>query len=140
MTIYFGVLHCLGLCMLLWHFFRRLSAPVLTVAGILLAGIGFLLPQVPVDQDLLYFLGVSSGKLTAPDYFPLLPNLGFFLLGAALGKSLYVSGKSICPTGATHPVSHFLGVLGKHSLLIYLLHQPVLMLLMELLLLLHPTL
>lgn len=126
-VIWFGVLHCLGLCMLLWGLFRRLGTPVLTALGSGLTLLGLMLEGVRVDFDWLAPLGLHSPVFQSGDYFPLLPGLGLFLLGAALGRRLYPTARSHVPASwGHHPVGAFLGGCGKLSLPIYLLHQPVL--------------
>ena len=71
-------------------------------------------------------LGLYWQGFTSSDYFPLLPHLGFFLIGAALGKTLYKRRTSLLPkVKDTNPILRFLRFCGKHSLWIYLLHQPV---------------
>lgn len=124
--IYFGVLHCLGVCMLLWPVFRRLPAWALALLGCILASAGLLLRDVTVSCFWLVPFGVIFPGFSSSDYFPLLPHLGFFLLGAFLGKTLYREKKSLLPgVSGNNPVVRFLRLCGKHSLWIYLLHQPV---------------
>lgn len=126
--IYFGVLHCLGTCMLLWPLFRKLPSGALLGLGIVLAILGLYLKEnVRVDFPWLIPLGVVSRSFASSDYFPLLPNLGYFLVGAFLGKTLYREKKSLLPNvpPSCLPI-RFLSFIGRHSLIIYLLHQPVL--------------
>lgn len=133
MTILFGVLHCLGVCMLLWHFFRRLPTPALGIWGILLVLAGIAANRVRSSSPWLIPLGLTPAGFASADYFPLLPNLGFFLLGAALGRRLYRQKQSLFPNvSSDRPVLRFLQACGRHSLTIYLLHQPVLVLALEL--------
>jgi len=79
--------------------------------------------------------GVPSGRLApavrhpspglgAFDYFPLFPWFGIFSSGAALGKSLYAERRSLIP--GRLPVT-FVNLAGRHSLLIYIVHQPVIL-------------
>ena len=128
MVIWFGVLHCLGLCMLLWPLFRKLPAPVLLLLGILLAGLGlYLQSYVRADFPWLIPLGVLTADFASPDYFPLLPNLGYFLAGSFLGSTLYRHKTTLFPSAdPQRGFIRFLTLCGKHSLPIYLLHQPVL--------------
>ncbi len=125
--IYFGVLHCLGICMLLWPIFRKLPHWALALIGIVLVLIGFDLQELPrVDTHYLMPLGLPWRGFTTSDYFPLLPNLGYFLIGSALGKSVYKNKKSLLPKVNTENfIIRFFLMCGKHSLWIYLLHQPV---------------
>ena len=128
MIIWFGVLHCLGLCMLLWPLFSRLPRWLLIVAGVAMAAVGLWLNNsVLVTFPWLVPLGFLYPGFSSGDYFPLLPHLGFFLLGGALGKSLYREKKSLFPrVNARNPFLRFLQFCGKQSLWIYLLHQPIL--------------
>ena len=104
MIIWFGVLHCLGTCMLLWPLFQKCPWWALLLLGLTGIALGFLFLRLRVDTVWLIPLGLMFPGFASSDYFPLLPNLGFFLTGTALGKTF-------C---------------GRHSLWIYLLHQPVL--------------
>ena len=126
--IWFGVLHCLGLCMLLWPLLRRFPAGVLLLlaAAIIPTGL-YLRENVRVDVTWLFPLGLIGPGFSSSDYFPLLPNLGYFLAGAAIGKLCYREKRSLLPNAPTsHPIIRFLSFCGKHSLSIYLIHQPVL--------------
>jgi uncharacterized membrane protein len=63
------------------------------------------------------------------DYYPLLPWGGAALLGVACGRLNYPDGRrrlSLPDLSAAAPV-RALRFLGRHSLLIYLLHQPILL-------------
>ena len=125
--IRFGVLHCLGICMILWALFKKLPTWALGVIGAVLIALGLWLQNVYVGTDLLFPLGLVSIKFSSSDYFPLLPNLGYFLLGSILGRTLYRSKQSLLPAvNAQNPILRFLVFCGRQSLLIYLLHQPIL--------------
>lgn len=127
-VIYFGVLHCLGVCMLLWPLFRKLPTTLLAITGGVLVALGlYIRACVRVDFPWLIILGFTYPGFATSDYFPLLPFLGFFLLGAVLGKTLYKNKRTLLPkVNDSAPVFRFLRLCGKHSLWIYLLHQPVL--------------
>ena len=119
--------------MLLWPWLGRLprSALGLLAALLLAAGYGFRSVTVPVPW--LFPLGLTTAEFASSDYFPLLPNLGWFLAGALLGRTVYRKGESLlprAPSGAA-PV-RFLAWCGRQSLLLYLLHQPVLAGILEL--------
>lgn len=126
-VIYFGVLHCLGCCMILWAFLRKLPRMGLAVLGIAAIAAGLWLARQSFAFPWLLPLGFMPRDFLTADYFPLLPHLGFFLLGAMLGETLYRQRKSLLPDAwETLGASRFLGFCGRHSLIIYLLHQPVL--------------
>lgn len=127
--IYFGVLQCLGICMLLWPLFRKLKNPLLLLLGLTMAAIGIYLRfYARVDFDWLMILGLRSENFASSDYFPLLPNLGYFLIGSVLGRWLYPTRETRFPnaTVSENGLIRFLGFCGNHSLAIYMLHQPIL--------------
>ena len=127
-VIYFGVLHCLGVCMVLWHRLRRLPGWSVTLLGLVLTIAGLILGRLYLDVHwTLIPLGFCPAWFYSSDYFPLLPNLGFFLLGAALGRVLYRQKQTRFPGVSPQlPPIRLLTALGRHSLLVYLLHQPLL--------------
>lgn len=132
-AIRFGALHCLGCCMMLWHVLKKLPSPVLTAVAFILIPAGFAFAGIRVTVPWLFPLGLTVSGFADPDFFPLLPYLGFFLLGAVSGRRLYAQKRSLLPRVDTQtPIIRFLLLCGRHSLAIYLLHQPVLMLSMEL--------
>jgi len=125
--IYFGVLHCLGACMLLWGLLRRCPNWLLGVLGGLLCVAGAYLERTTlVDFPWLIPFGFLYPDFSSSDYFPLLPNLGYFLFGTLLGCTLYRKKITLFPNfnAQALPVRLF-SQCGKHSLSIYLLHQPV---------------
>ena len=126
--IYFGVLHCLGACMLLWPLFKKCPWWLLAIVGCLLTAAGFYIKEaVRVDFQWLIPLGLHPYDFATSDYFPLLPHFGIFLLGAVLGKTVYAKKESLLPrVNTANPIIRFFLLCGKHSLWIYLLHQPIL--------------
>lgn len=127
-VIYFGVLQCLGSCMILWWAFKRLPNWALAVIGIAMVTVGLYLDTVMlVTFPWLIPLGFTYPGFATSDYFPLLPNLGFFLLGAVLGRTVYGKKQSLLPkVSENNPLVWALCFLGRQSLWIYLLHQPIL--------------
>lgn len=123
--IYFGILHCLAVCMLLWPLFRKLPFWALLLCGGALLWLNFLIQPYQGQGNFLTMpLGIYHASFYSSDYFPLLPNLGYFLIGSGLGKVLYRKKESLLPATTRFPAPQ-LCFLGRHSLLVYLLHQPV---------------
>ncbi len=128
--IVFGVLHLIGLGILISIPFLEHGELGLGVGvgaflvGLLLAGKRFSFPW-------LLWLGFTPRGFYSLDYYPLLPWLGIILMGLYLGKRLYPNGKRAFrgPGIVKWKVSKPLSFLGRHSLKIYLLHQPVIVLL-----------
>ncbi len=128
-AVYFGILQCLALSMLIYGAVFVKAGPVAcAAAGALVLGLGAALPALvagaSIRFDWLLPLGIHSPEFASYDYFPLVPWLGVFLAGAGLGKWAYAPGRSLLPLS---PRETFINVAGRHSLLIYLVHQPVIM-------------
>jgi uncharacterized membrane protein len=125
--IYFGVLHCLGTCMILWWIFKRFPGWLLAVLGVAMVVVGFYLDTIyPADNLWLMPLGILPPTFSTSDYFPLLPNLGWFLLGAVMGRIVYRKKQTLLPmVNPKNPIVRFFSFLGRHSLWIYLIHQPL---------------
>ncbi len=126
--IYFGVLQCLGTCMILWAAFKKLPWWVLLPLGMALAALGLWMDgQPPVETPWLMPLGLPWQGFASSDYFPLLPNFGWFLIGAALGRTVYAKKETLLPkVNDRHAAVRFFTACGRQSLWIYLLHQPIL--------------
>jgi uncharacterized membrane protein len=81
-----------------------------------------------IDGRWLAPLGITTTNYPAVDHFPIFPWLGVVLLGVFLGNLLYsedVRRFQLPDWGDTLPCSS-LEFLGRHSLLIYMVHQPLL--------------
>ena len=144
LAIYFNVIHLVTVGTLLfaameWRDRRavakgrrewRLTASILLASTLLYLG-----TVLPEFQDLasnwLLPLGLPSPENTRgmADYMPLIPWLGFFFIGAALGLILYGGRTTLFPGTPRVLVKTLgpLGFLGRHSLVFYLFHQPVIL-------------
>lgn len=125
--VIFGILHVLGLSMILAFPFLR-SRWASLAGGIAAIGLGVYLGRVGVDYPWLHWLGVQEIGRGSVDYFPFFPWFGVALLGIFVGLTLYPGGTrrlAVPDLSHTAPI-RVLTYLGKHSLLIYLIHQPIL--------------
>lgn len=127
--IWFGVLHMLGISMMLYPLFRKLPAWLLAVFGLSFAALGFWFQSVNISVPWLFPLGLrAENTYTGSDYFPLFPNFGWFLIGSALGKILYQNRQSRFPRARSTALPiRLMSFMGRHSLVIYLLHQPLIL-------------
>lgn len=148
--VVFGVLTCIGSAMLLMIPLDRILRKIPPELGMLLSmalfvmtrniNSGFLgfegwklaaLPRGWYRNLLTAYLGMPAADFYSTDYFSLIPwcflfITGYFLYGICKKRNFFqwkFLQKKI-------PLFDFLG---KHSLLVYLLHQPVLYLLLEIL-------
>lgn len=126
-VVRFGVLHLLGLCMLLWPLLRRLPTGAMAVLGLVLVVLGYWFRTFQVEAVWLFPLGLTAPGFSSSDYFPLLPHLGWFLLGAVLGRTAYREKQTLLPrVNAQAAPIRFFSWCGRMSLFLYLGHQPVL--------------
>lgn len=125
--IYFGILHSIAFASLAGLAFLRLPPALLLV---LAAGIAAL-PQFyrfeAASAPWLIWLGLGTTPSMAADFVPVFPWFAPVLLGIAIAKYLTRSGAmaGLASVPAT-PRLRALGLPGRHSLVVYLIHQPIL--------------
>ena len=126
-VIRFGVLHLLGVCMIVYPLFRRMPTAVLAILSAAIVVAGYWLTTQCFRITWLFPLGFLYPGFSSGDYFPLLPHLGWFLIGVVIGRTAYAQRKSLLPRVRSEAAPlRFLRFCGRHSLWIYLGHQPIL--------------
>jgi len=133
-VIVFGILHFIGVAIILAYPFIRLTDANL-LFGIAFIFIGYPVSDIILEIPWLLWLGVKQTGFYTLDYFPVFPWFGFVLFGIFVGNILYRNYKRrfrFKELGSL-PVIKQLCYIGRHSLLIYLIHQPVLIALLYLL-------
>ena len=89
-----------------------------------------------VDTPVLIPTGIIMDCTPAmADYMPLFPWIGVFMVGALTGRVCYREKKTVVPAknGMVRKITAPLEFIGRHSLVIYIVHQPVVMLMCYLL-------
>ena len=132
--VYWGILHLLGACMLLYAAARRrweaLPGIYACGAALLVFALTFALPmRARVDVPFLFPLGLRTAAFASADYYPLLPWGALFFAATAAGERL----GDMPPEKKYASAPRALAWLSRRSLLIYLVHQPVLLALAALL-------
>lgn len=130
--IYFGILHGMAVMLLLARFLALREAPLLVLGAVALALPWLAIPAHATWPTLRLFntpmwnwLGWISQKPITEDYAPLLPWLGVMLWGLA-GTRWALRRHPAVLLAPLPTVAQPLVWLGRHSLVYYLLHQPVL--------------
>jgi uncharacterized membrane protein len=131
--IVFGVLHFIGLAIILEYPFLDKKYANLVLAAIFMAT-GIYLGQFVFTEPWLLWLGLKPTTFHTVDYFPLLPWLGVVSLGLFLGNALYSNYQRQfkIPDISDHTVIKITSFLGRYSLIIYLIHQPILIIILYL--------
>jgi uncharacterized membrane protein len=133
-SIIFGILHLIGASIIFAYPFLRWPKVALPVSAGLI-GLGIYMGYPQVDFPWLVWLGFRpEGLGTMYDYRPMIPWFGVALLGIFAGYMLYRNGirRFSLPDLSHIPVIRGLQVLGQYSLVIYLIHQPVFLIVLEL--------
>ena len=126
--IYFGILHVIGLSIIVGYpFLGRPMLALLVAIPVTLAGP--IVQSFSMDEPWLLWLGVRAPVETMLDYRPMIPWFGVVLLGIVAGGYLYRDGARRFPWSLqTSPMlGRVLAKLGRYSLAIYLVHQPVML-------------
>jgi uncharacterized membrane protein len=124
--IVFGVLHLIGASIILAYPLLGLRFSNLALGAACIA-IGLYLYNVNADYPWLVWLGIRPHFFTL-DYWPIFPWFGVILLGVFAGNVLYAGReKRAVPAAPPLPAIRPLAFLGRHSLPVYLIHQPVLL-------------
>ena len=149
--VVFGVLTCIGSCILVVTAIEKVLRKVPPIAGILCSfflflmtkninagyiglgeGLRFMLPENWYANYVTTYLGFPFARFYSTDYFSLFPWLFLFVTGVFLYEIFDNKNWWECSILQIKiPVVNFLG---RHSLLVYLLHQPIIYALQELIL------
>lgn len=124
MPVIIGILTCIGLCSLMGIVLVRLNVDVLIVITTFLIMLGFAISNISIGNNYLSYIIGFKTSIPSIDYFPILPWLWCLSFGIIIGRSWYPNGirdfKIMFPEKLTS-----LCWMGKHSLVIYLIHQPI---------------
>ena len=122
--IYFGILHCIALASVLgWPLVRLPLIAFIVGCAVIVAGLTLSHPAF--DIPVLSAVGFVTHKPVTEDYVPLAPWTGIVFIGIALGNLLArQSFRAVAPLAAAPAPLRWLG---RHSLAVYMIHQPILL-------------
>lgn len=143
-TIEFGILHFLGISMMLYGLFGEVSEKIPAFAGIIISALlvmltwnvlhGYIgipklfeisLPQAAYNVRVLAPLGFCPDDYNVADYFPMLPWMFVFLGGSYFGE--WAKDGSL-PRFFYNSHVKWLAAVGRHTIWIYMLHVPLIFL------------
>lgn len=139
--IYFGILSCLGVCMIITGLLMPLIKKTNTIAGMTVSAILFaitygisngsilfgLIKLPEVKTNILMPLGLFNSSFYSADYFAIFPWVFMFIFGAFIGK--YAKDGAFPQWTYKSHIKPFAFV-GRNSLWFYLAHQPILYLIL----------
>ena len=125
--VIFGILHMQGVALMLAYVCARFPAWLNVLLGVLVVLIGNWMSIVFVPYPWLIPLGIQQAGRMMADYYPLFPWFAPALFGLAAGKLFYLRGSRsfALPDLGENLLVRGLRFLGRHSLIIYLAHQPI---------------
>lgn len=127
--VYFGILHSIAVCSVIGLAFLRLPAGAILAAAAAVLAVPRLFRSDAFDAPWLWWTGLSPQVRPTLDFEPVFPWLAAFLAGLAAAKAADRAGL-LSALGRAAPgegrLSRALAWPGRHSLAVYLLHQPVL--------------
>ena len=147
--VWFGILHAIALFSLIGLAFVRVAVPVTLAAAVAVMVLPFVWRSPAFDGFAFIWLGLGERLRASMDYEPLFPWFGVTLLGIALARTFRdafrraarpaapADADAAAADGGTAPgepprpsqpalPARVLAWAGRRSLIIYLLHQPVL--------------
>lgn len=125
--IRFGILHLLGFCIVIYALIGARLDRVAWKTWFFLfcaAYVAYVLVNAGwwINPDHLWMIGIVGPNFASADYFPLLPWWFLFQLGTCLGAAAKAGS---LPDWVYRSRSRVLAAIGRHTLIIYLLHQPI---------------
>jgi uncharacterized membrane protein len=133
--IYFGILHFFAFTsFLIYPILKYMDKEMTAFAGILFIILGIVLFfNVKTETSYFIWVGLVPEDFFTFDFFPIFPWFGVLLFGTFIGRLKYPNGeRSFKIREIRNPVSTAFQFLGKNSLLIYFIHQPIILLILSL--------
>jgi uncharacterized membrane protein len=125
----FGILHFIGASIIIAYPFMRIKWPWANlILAALLYTAGRIIETIPAQGMAWVWLGFQPYDYYYLDYFPLIKWFSVVLVGIFVGQTVYAQGWrrfSLPDLSAFFPIN-LLRFLGRRSLLIYVIHQPIL--------------
>ncbi len=126
--VYFGILHAIALFSLMGLAALRLHPALTALAALAFAAAPHFLRSAALDGGIWAWTGLAAHPRPAVDFVPPFPWFGAFLAGLAAAQAADRAGLldrlRVAP-GREGRLSRALGWPGRHSLAIYLIHQPM---------------
>lgn len=150
-SIWFGIIHFIGIANIICGFFEKPIRKIPAFIGTLFFGFLFLftsyvpsgylglypylaikLPDFLYATDLTMLLGFHTKAFMSADYNPIIPWIFLFISGICLGKHIKRLPEILCKQHIKA-----LAFTGRHTLIIYLAHQPIIIGILYLINLIH---
>ena len=123
----FGILHLIGTFVIISPLFLS-NRKIIFITFPIVLSLWFIFKSITISHNTWFIFGLHSNNFYSLDYFPLIPWMIIPLLGILIGQTVYKEYRSRVEKFNIFNALPFklLAVIGQKSLLIYLLHQPIL--------------
>ena len=127
--IYFGILHAIAVASVVGLIFLRMPTPITFMFGISMFVLPFLFSSPAFDNRWFAWIGFSQMPPPSNDFVPVFPWVGLSLIGLAITKVLHQNTNYVILFNGFdgRPFIKSVSWCGRHSLIIYLVHQPALL-------------
>jgi len=127
-VIWWGILHLIGFCMIIYPLLKKIPRPIQLILALVILAAGYYLRlKVRIENPYLFPLGLRTRALATMDWVPILPNLGWYMLGIWLKPILYKEKRSLFPWISEQVKGiDVICFCGRWSLVIYLVHRVIL--------------
>jgi uncharacterized membrane protein len=123
--IYFGILHCIAACSVVGAVMLRAQVSLLCATSVLIVSVDLFGDTGRCASPWLAWTGLTITTRPSLDFLPMIPWLSAFLVGMAFAKVLPVTIHDLSIRSKV--VAQHATWLGRHSLAVYLIHQPILL-------------
>lgn len=126
--VFFGILHEIALASVLALPFLRLPSPLVALTAAVVIVLPFIFNAPIFDHPTLWWVGLSTEPPLSIDYVPVFPWFGVVLAGIVIGRFLvaYAGDSTFARWQPRNRLERWATFAGRWSLLIYLVHQPIL--------------
>ncbi|MCJ2082906.1 heparan-alpha-glucosaminide N-acetyltransferase [Methylobacterium sp. J-090] len=127
--VFFGILHCIALSSVLALPFLFAPVAVTALGAALVMAAPHVMGGGVLDAPVLFFVGLGKTLPQTNDYVPLFPWFGLVLAGIVVGRLGLprLAQTRIDRWRAARGPGRIAAFAGRHSLAVYLVHQPVLL-------------
>ncbi len=126
--IFFGILHAIAASSVIALPFLRAPFWITALVAALVLVMPWFLTSPAFDQPWLDWLGLGQTVPRTNDYIPIFPWTGLVLAGVAAARSPLMKPHLVrlSQTDDSNVITRALAVAGRWSLIVYLVHQPIL--------------
>jgi uncharacterized membrane protein len=132
LLVTYGILHNIAVCSVVGLLLLRAGRANLLLGAVAVL-LGALVESPLFDAPWLRWLGLGTTRTPAFDFQPFLPWFGVVLWGMVAGREALRPGNPLGTWWSNRPAARLLELMGRHSLLLYMAHVPVLVVSVEIL-------